>query len=184
MKIITVPNQNLRKKAQAITDVDRHLTSLLHELESTLINKDNPPGVGLAFPQVDKALRAFVYRENEHEKPQTIINPHIVKHSSKKETGVNDNQPDLEGCLSIPNVYGPVLRWDWIELEYQVLEQGSLVDKRERYEGFSARVIQHETDHLDGILFTDYLLEQESPIYMAEADHLVEVQDRSIFNIY
>lgn len=184
MKIITVPNQNLRKKAEPITTVDQNLVDLVNGLEQTLTNKKHPQGVGLAFPQVDQPLRGFAFRKNEHKKPQVVINPRIVKHSPQQELGENDNQPDLEGCLSIPNVYGPVLRWSWIELEYQILKKEKLIDKKDKFVGFPARVIQHEIDHLDGILFTDYLLEQNSPIYMAEDDHLVEVQDRSIFNIY
>jgi peptide deformylase len=63
-----------------------------------------------------------------------------------------------------------VPRWPWIEVEFQELIQDELVEKKERFEWFAARVMQHEIDHLDGILFTDYSLEYDLPVYQEDPE--------------
>ncbi len=190
MKIITIPHPTLRKKAQIVKKADTSLIKLVNNLEETLDNHRHPPGVGLAAPQVDKLLRIFATKwpldgNLDRSKPnfngqlRHYINPRVTKACKRKKVlGVKKDEPDLEGCLSMPGLYGPVPRHRWVELEFQTLENDSLVEKRERFSGFQARVIQHELDHLDGVLFTDYALENGLPVYRESDDgqELVELE--------
>lgn len=166
MKIITVPHPTLRKIATDVTVVDKKLTEFLKDLEETLLETRNPKGVGLAAPQVDRLKRIFAINIAEHNRElRSIINPVMTDHSMDVTLGPDPEDPYLEGCLSIPGIYGPIPRWEWVELEYYVVKNGELVKKIERFEEYSARVIQHELDHLDGILFIDYSLKLDLPLY-------------------
>ena len=95
-----------------------------------------------------------------------FLNPVIVDHSKETTYGADAEDPILEGCLSIPGIYGPVPRWEWVKVRYQTIDHRSQpVEKTERFSDFDARVIQHEYDHLQGILFTDYSLKMDLPVY-------------------
>jgi len=196
MKIITIPHPTLRKTASAVTQVDTQLIKFITDLESTLESSKNPRGVGLAAPQVDKLFRAFATNLSIDDKRGELgdrlpgglrhfINPVISKACKRKKVlGVNPHDPDLEGCLSMPGLYGPVPRHRWIELEFQTLENEQLKNHKERFDGFHARVIQHELDHLDGILFTDYALENNLPVYRQSDDgKRLEEIDRELIEI-
>lgn len=191
MKIITVPHTTLRQVAKPIERLDARISKLVKELTQTLDEKRNPSGVGLAAPQVDVLLRMFAIKvgpdgdERNKQVPTTVmINPIIVKHSQKEVLGPNTREQTLEGCLSIPGLYGPVPRWDWITVQYQLLNGEQLINQQATFEGFHARVIQHEYDHLDGILFTDHSLRTGLPIYRDTGKELVEVDDRSFIELY
>lgn len=187
MNIITIPHPTLRKKAQEITILDKKMVKMIGNLGDTLINKDNPKGVGLAFPQVDKLFRVFVTylndgeRDDKNNKLITFINPVITNHSQKITLGPDKKDPILEGCLSMPGIYGPVPRWEWVEVEYQEIEKSEktarLKSEKGRFEGFHARVIQHELDHLEGILFTDHSLRYDLPVYQEKGKKFVEIDD-------
>jgi peptide deformylase len=90
----------------------------------------------------------------------------------------------LEGCLSMPGLYGPVPRWSWIEIEFEdFVSPTSLALKSQklRFEDFAARVVQHEADHLDGVLFTDYANDYDLPVYQENhKGELVEIEDKSL----
>jgi peptide deformylase len=109
---------------------------------------------------------------------RVFINPKIIDRSDKLVTGINSRSPDLEGCLSIPHLYGPVLRHEWTTFTFQTLDRDNqLTDwHTETFYDFAARVMQHELDHLDGILFTDHILEQGQPLYQQIGEELVEVE--------
>ena len=88
-----------------------------------------------------------------------------------------EKEPYLEGCLSIPKIYGPVLRHQSIKIKFSIINyQLSITEKTSVFSGFPARVIQHELDHLDGILFTDRSIQQELPIYEEQRGKLVEIK--------
>ncbi len=194
MKIVTVPHPALREPAQPIITVDKKLLKFVEELQRTLDKKKNPPGVGLAAPQVATNMRIFTtklapFTEEDDYNPRDLnlaeiryyINPQVIDHSSELVLGVDEEEPDLEGCLSIPGIYGPVPRWEWIEVEYQQVQEQELITHRERFADFYARVVQHEIDHLDGILFTDYLKKYDLPVYQTDRrDNLVEIDPRII----
>lgn len=191
MQIITVPHPSLRKVAEPVTTVDQKLTQFIDELGKTLLHKRKPQGVGLAAPQVDKLWRAFVTRLPDPTQPQhspvlrSFINPTITDAGSQQVLGVNPDEPDLEGCLSIPGLYGPVPRWNWVDVNYRVVEEGRLVEQQEHFTDFAARVMQHEIDHLDGILFTDHSLHYDLPVYRESDDgkRFIEI-DRSYIELF
>ena len=145
LKIITHPNPILRKKAKAIAvPVSGEIVNLAKEMFELMINSQ---GIGLAAPQVGISKRLVVIaHQNE---PLILFNPRIVKKSLKKE--INE-----EGCLSIPDVFGNVKRHQKITVKAD-LASGDKTTLQAG--GLLARVIQHEVDHLDGILFIDKIEE-------------------------
>lgn len=192
--ILTVPNQILRAKSVAV-DLTKNLDLInkyIADLEETLEKKANPKGVGLSLPQIGKNLRIFsTYlpdssntldqgRPDEKEKEQakltTYINPEIVENSKDRTFGPDPNDPILEGCLSIPGLYGPVPRFSWVTLRYTTPQ---FEEKTNKFAGFFARVIQHELDHLEGVLFTDYVLKYELPFFESRKGKMIEI-DRNI----
>ena len=106
-------------------------------------------------------------RPEENGEVLVLINPKtvdVVKGSKKR-------KPVLEGCLSIPNVWGHVLRPEKVEIEYQDVEGET---HKQWFDGFGSVVIQHEIDHLNGILFTQHTLSQGYQLYKEENGELVE----------
>ncbi|MFA5318477.1 MAG: peptide deformylase [Patescibacteria group bacterium] len=148
MNIITHPNPILRKKSAKIEKIDNKIKRLVLDMEKTMLEKD---GVGLAAPQVEENIRLIVI--NTKDGPIHLINPKITTKSWRKELGE-------EGCLSIPEIYGQVKRHKTIRVIYYNKNNDQI---KIRAEGLLARVIQHEIDHLNGILFTDYLQKKNLP---------------------
>jgi len=170
MKIITIPHSTLRTEAQEVKTVDKKLIKFVKELEDTLFKKNNPRGVGLAAPQVDTKWRIFTTQlptepQSDEYKLRSFINPRVADHSDTHTFGPDKKEPILEGCLSIPAFYGPVPRWEWIDLTYDYIDGNELKTATEHFADFAARVAQHELDHLDGILFIDYTIQYDLPLY-------------------
>ncbi len=190
MNIVTVPHPALRQIASPIDTLDKKTHKFLRQLAETLDNGNNPRGVGLSAPQVDINLRAFVTKADndhpEHAPMRLFINPVLTNHSPERIFGDTSNRNKrIEGCLSIPKLFGPVPRWQWIEVSFATLDaQGNLVTQEERFSAFPARVVQHELDHLDGVLFTDYSLEYDLPVYVEVGDELEEFNDRTALTSY
>ena len=143
----------LRKEAQDIDASYPNLKELIENMYETMYKAD---GVGLAAPQVGLADRIFVIDLSplaDEESPQyeglkkTFINARIISRTG-------DMVSTEEGCLSIPGINESVSRHDEIEIEY--LDE-NLEPHTEIFTGFTARVIQHEYDHIDGILFVDHI---------------------------
>ena len=129
-------------------------------------NKENPRGVGLAAPQVGKLVRMFAML---HEgKIITIVNPKIVSiEKDKKDKKENKENEIMEGCLSIPYHYGPVKRSQKLKPNYLDIEGNK---RLETFKGLSAQIVQHEVDHLRGVLFVDKLLKQKRNLYQQVGD--------------
>ena len=185
MKIITVPHPTLRTTATPVQEVDQKLRALVKNLTYTLSTQKNPRGVGLAANQIDVPKRVFATNVSENEqapaKISIFINPTIADHSRGLILGPNAEDEILEGCLSIPALYGPVPRYSWIQLEYQIIEEDKLRPVTKKFTDFEARVIQHELDHLNGVLFTDYSLEYDLPVYRENhRTHKLEEIDKRI----
>jgi peptide deformylase len=143
MEIITNPNDALRQKAKKIKNDEletKQFTKLLDDMAKTMLEKD---GIGLAAPQVGISKRIIII--NTKDGPMAMINPRISKKSWRKDT-------EEEGCLSVPGIYGNVKRHSTIKLK---LTTPKGKDLEIEAKGLFARVIQHEIDHLDGILFID-----------------------------
>ena len=180
--IVHMPHPSLRQPAKSVTEVTPELTKLIANLEETLAKTRNPRGVGLSSPQIDERLAVFstLLPDDEQDgKPvmHSYINPKIIKNSGQKTFGPDPKSPILEGCLSIPLIYGPVPRYSWVELEYQIIDKDHLKTVKARFADFSARVIQHEFDHLQGVLFTDYSLQFGLPVYQ-EVKNKLELIDK------
>lgn len=150
----------LKKVAQDIKSGHPGLKELIADMYETMYAAN---GVGLAAPQVGLSIRLFVvdaspFSEDEkgilipeqaHLKDfkRVFINPHVVDEEGEE-------WPFEEGCLSIPNIREEVIRHPRVVLQYM---DEKFKEHEETYDGFAARVIQHETDHLDGRLFIDHL---------------------------
>lgn len=191
LPIVTVPHPSLRQPAKAVKRVDSKLVKLVKDVSDTLRHKQKPAGVGLAAPQVNKGKRLFAMNLPPTDNPEgpeeltVYINPEIVTHAEDQSFGPDPDHPTLEGCLSIPGLYGPVPRWPWIEVRYQELIKNELlVEKTARFEWFPARVFQHELDHLNGVLFTDYSLKFELPVYQENRRGKFEEIDPSILETF
>lgn len=138
-------NPILRQKSTPIDTIDKSTKKLAKDMLETM-NANN--GLGIAAPQVGVNKRMFITTINmgtDHEGLITMINPYIEFPNDEKETGE-------EGCLSLPELYKPVTRHKYVRVKYKDLKNN---DQILDLEGLNARVIQHETDHLDGILFID-----------------------------
>jgi len=144
LKIINYPHPTLRHKSKPITRVDAQLKETISEMFRLMYQAQ---GIGLAANQVDLPLRLFVINlagDPEEGEEMVFINPVISKPKGQAEAD--------EGCLSIPQVNGTVLRPSKIHISAYDLN-GNEID--ETVDGLLARAIQHETDHLDGVLFID-----------------------------
>ena len=145
--ILIAPQAILKAKARAVTaaDADR-IRDLVPRMFATMYKA---PGIGLAAPQVGVGLRLFVMdlMENEKAEPFVLINPEIVARSPEHATRE-------EGCLSIPGLYAEVTRPARVKVRY--LDQAGVRQEIEG-EGLRAACLQHEIDHLDGIMFVDHL---------------------------
>ncbi|HVI52405.1 MAG TPA: peptide deformylase [Candidatus Sulfotelmatobacter sp.] len=147
LPILVAPAPCLKQKAAPVTQVDDELRRLMDDMLETMYEA---PGIGLAAPQVGVSKRLLVIdiaKEGEPKAPMRVINPEIVWASDE------DNVYE-EGCLSVPEHYAEVTRPARVRVRYQD-ETGA---KHEAdFDGLMGTVIQHEMDHLDGILFVDHL---------------------------
>ena len=146
-KILIEPDPILRKKCESLEKVDDQVRKLMDDMLETMYKA---PGIGLAAIQLGILKRIVVIdisKENEKQNPLFLINPVITKKS--KNTSIYE-----EGCLSIPGQFAEIERPAECTLKY-INYQGK--NKELKADGLLATCIQHEVDHLDGILFIDYL---------------------------
>lgn len=189
LKIVLVPANILTQPTKPVLKIDEKIKKIVSDMEKLLVAQDDPPGVGLAANQVGLDLSIFIIKPTEKAKTKVFINPKIVKSvesvkSVKSVTNSTDstdstgstkrrNKIKLEGCLSIPRIWGPVKRVARIFLKYQDL---SGKEHSRWFTGFEATIIQHEMDHLSGIVFTQRSLEQKKQIYREENEELVKIE--------
>lgn len=164
-KIITIPNKVLRMKSKRIGFVDDSIRELAQDMINTTIAWDHKSefGAALAAIQIGEPLKLTVVR-NDFDNPQkqdftTLINPEIVKSSPEQIA-------DIEGCMSVPSIYGRVRRARKIKIK-ALNENGGQV--RLTLEGFPARVLQHEIDHMNGVIFLDHI-QDSSELYHIDND--------------
>ena len=160
LDIVTLPNKILRNRTQSIKNFDAQLQLLVEDMIETM---REAPGVGLAAPQIGRSIKLTVIETlpevdeegNEIEGTRdlyVITNPEIVWTS-------RDMVDGIEGCLSIPGYLGEVERYDSIRVRAQD-RHGKKI--KLRLEGWTARIIQHEIDHLNGVLYIDRLTDQSN----------------------
>lgn len=145
--ILVLPDARLRAVADPIDAVDDDIKGLAKDMLDTMYDA---PGIGLAAPQIGVMKRIVVMdlaKEGEKPEPMVLINPEITKFSDVVQT-------TEEGCLSIPELYYDVERPDAVTVKYTDLDGNEVIKDAE---GKLAVCIQHELDHLDGVLYIDYL---------------------------
>lgn len=157
-KIVTTPDPILIQKAKPVKKFDKKLTDIISGMEDALKKTYDPVGVGLAAPQVGLPLQIFQMRPEPTDPIQTFINPRIEKTSEeiniltkKNSETVEKRKPKkgklLEGCLSIPTIWGYVKRNKEVTLSWQ---DPKGTHHKKTFKGFNAVIIQHEYDHLQG----------------------------------
>ena len=147
MKILQLPNPILRQKSVEVPKVDASTRKTLDDMLETMYDAN---GVGLAAPQVGLLQRMLVIdiaARDEKKQPLKMVNPKMVWHSDEVQTC-------SEGCLSIPNQFAPVERFLSVRIEY-LDENGQ--SQNLLATDFLAVAIQHEMDHLDGVIFIDHI---------------------------
>lgn len=153
--VVTKENEQLRKKSREIVGFDEKLHTLLDDMYDTMMNLD---GVGIAAPQVG-ILRKVAIVQIDDENKYELVNPYITRKEGESQ--------GLEGCLSCPNQWGLVTRPETIDVTYWD-RNGKEINMTAS--GFLSRAIQHEMDHLNGVLFIDivdkFLDENELEEYM------------------
>ncbi len=151
LEIAELGHPVLRDKAKQVHDTgDPELAELIQDM---IVTAEHNNGVGIAAPQVYQSKRVFIISSNPNERypnapemePTAIINPEIISYSEEL-------VKDWEGCLSIPGIRALVPRFTSIRAKYETLDGESIEDE---FEGFIARIFQHEFDHIEGIVFLD-----------------------------
>jgi peptide deformylase len=146
-KILTEPDPFLRQKSKPVEQVDDEIKTLMDDMLETMYAA---PGIGLAAVQIGVPKRVIVIdlsKDNEKKNPLFFVNPEILKKSE-------EDASYEEGCLSVPNQFAEVSRPDTCKVKYLDYEgKEKILDAK----GLLATCIQHEMDHLEGILFIDYL---------------------------
>ena len=174
-KMVVTPAAGLLEKAVPVEKFDKKLREIITGMRDTLDATTDPVGVGLAAPQVGISKRIFLSKPKENGPTEVFINPEIISEGAEEEVPhftnskkVEGKKPKkskgrlLEGCLSVPNIWGNVSRKKTVKLSWQD-ESGN--KHRRTFTGFPAIIVQHELDHLNGVLFTKHVLEQGEQLY-------------------
>ncbi|MDB5476198.1 MAG: polypeptide deformylase [Phenylobacterium sp.] len=146
-EILVVPNPVLKQVSEPVAAVTDELRALMDDMLETMYAA---PGIGLAAVQVGVPQRVIVMdlaRDGEEPQPRYYVNPEILWASE-------ETAPYEEGCLSVPEIYDEVERPSQVKLKYLNYQGEAVVEEAE---GLFAVCIQHEMDHLDGVLFIDHL---------------------------
>lgn len=158
LEILQHPDERLRLVSEPVTSFDSSLLDFIADLEETRL--DGPGAVGIAAPQVGQLQRVVIVDVSQTRKPvpnhgyMVLVNPEI--------TSWNGHEIGREGCLSVPDYTGNVLRATEIHLKAHDPEGKELEFDME---GFEARAVQHEIDHLDGLVFLDRVVSRRSDIF-------------------
>ncbi|HSW98742.1 MAG TPA: peptide deformylase [Candidatus Saccharimonadales bacterium] len=183
--VITLPNPHLRERSKKVGIVTAEAEALIADMEAATLDweasREHEVGVALAAVQVDRPLRIVVIRndfDNKADKSFSVfINPVITKY----EGAVTE---DYEGCLSVPDIYGKVPRYEKVRIR-ALNRQGQEI--RVTAEGFLARVFQHEIDHTNGIVFIDLIKSKPEAFFklkddgqLQKLDYETDVRDNSI----
>jgi peptide deformylase len=158
LTILTWPDERLKRISDSVICFDDELRRFIDDLEETM--DAGPGGVGIAAPQVDRPQRIVIVDCSRTRKPVVnhgrlyLINPEVVTWEGMA--------VGREGCMSVPDYTGNVIRAEAIKLRYQ--DRYGAAQELEA-EGYEARAIQHEMDHLDGLLFLDRLVSRRNDLF-------------------
>ena len=161
--VITLPNPHLREKSVKVTAVDETVKALIHDLTAAALDwEDSRPheiSAAIAAVQIDTLSRVVIVRSDFDDKDTReftpLINPEIIKYEG-------DVVEDYEGCLSVIDIYGKVPRHTRVRIKAMNMDGQEV---RFKADGFLARVLQHEIDHTNGIVFIDHIHDQTDAFY-------------------
>lgn len=167
--IITLPHKNLREKSKKVGFIDDNILELIQEMKAATLDwEDNRPhevGVALAAVQINDLRRVVIIRNNFDNKKDreffTLINPVITKYEGEV-------VEDYEGCLSVKDIYGKVPRHTKVRIKYT--DEDGQEQTVKIKDTFLARVMQHEIDHTNGIVFVDHIKDKEEAFYTLTED--------------
>jgi len=168
--ILTEPNKILRRKSLPVKKINKEIQILMDDMLETMYAA---PGIGLAAIQVGvpkKIIVLDISRDSEKKKPMYFVNPEIVSKS-------NNNSTYEEGCLSVPGQYAEIDRPDKCHIRYLDYYGKK---KELKAEGLLATCIQHEMDHLEGILFIDYLSKLKKTMIVKKLSKQKKEYDRIV----
>lgn len=173
--IITLPHLSLRQRSQKVGFVDGKIKQLVADMEAATLDwedsRQHEVGVALAAIQIDQLYRVVVVRNNFDDKTDrsfiTLINPEITKYEG-------EIVEDFEGCLSILDTYGKVPRHDKVRVKALNIDGKEI---RVTAEGFLARVMQHEIDHTNGVVFVDHIKDKTDAFYRLSTEGKLEPLD-------
>lgn len=157
--IITLPHESLRQKSTKVSEFDDKVTELVKKMTEASLDweesRSHEVCVGLAAVQVNIHKKIVIIREDQEDRENKnfipLINPKIIKTFGKPEY-------DFEGCLSIKDIYGKVPRFPKVKVKAQDLNGDEF---RITAEGFLARLLQHEVDHTNGVVFIDHIKDED-----------------------
>ena len=161
--IITLPNPHLREKSAKVAEINDDVLAFIKDMTDAALDweasRPHEISAALAAIQVDRLQRIVIVRSDFDNKESneftTLINPEIVKYEGKL-------VEDYEGCPSVSNIYGHVPRYSKIRVRATNIEGQEV---RFKADGFLARVIQHEIDHTNGIVFIDHIKDSTKAFY-------------------
>jgi peptide deformylase len=173
--IITLPNPRLREKSRRVGVITPEIRKIIADMKAATLDweasRPHEVGVALAAIQINQAYRIIAIRENFEDKSdkrfKILINPEI----SKLEGEINN---DFEGCLSVTDIYGKVPRYSKVRIR-ALDENGRQI--RLKAEGFLARILQHEVDHVHGLVFVDHIKDEHGAFYKLTAEGKLEPLD-------
>ncbi|MCA9325335.1 peptide deformylase [Candidatus Saccharibacteria bacterium] len=173
--IITLPHPSLRQKSQRVGIVTDEIKNIITGMEAATIDweasRKHEVGVALAAVQVNQLFKIVVIRNNYDNKSDhtftTLINPQITKFEGE----IVD---DFEGCLSVKDIYGKVPRYSKVKIK-AIDENGK--EFRITAEGFLARILQHEIDHTNGLVFIDHIKDKPEAFFRLKEDGKLEALD-------
>ncbi|MGB9730894.1 MULTISPECIES: peptide deformylase [Calditerrivibrio] len=157
-EVLTYPNPKLKEISEEVREIDDYVRSVITDLKDTM--EDAGHSVGIAAPQIGELIRVIVVDPSknpkckEHHGPNVMINPEIIKWEGLTQF--------REGCMSVPDYTGNVTRAEKILVQF-LDENGE--QKVFETEGFEAILIQHEIDHLDGVLFIDRIISKRTDLF-------------------
>lgn len=175
--IITLPNPHLRQKSKRIGLISADIKHLAEDMISATLDwdhsRDHEVGVALAAIQIDRSYKMIVVRNNYEDKEDEsftiFINPEITKFEGPMVS-------DYEGCLSVPSIYGKVMRYSKVRVKAIGIDSKPF---RVTAEGFLARIFQHEIDHTNGLVFIDHIKDNSEAFYRLNDDGKLNKLDYS-----
>jgi peptide deformylase len=166
LRICCLPEPILRKKCRRVAEIDKSTQKLIDDMIETL---GAAAGAGLAAPQVGKPLRVVVIQEPEKEEALVLINPEVLKRGGERVL--------MEGCLSIPGYQGEIKRSEWVKVKAKD-RQGK--EFRVKGEGLLGQALEHEIDHLNGILYIDRLESQDKLYKISDLEAADEDEEEEL----